>query len=79
MQQKRNICNFRKYRPISFISAIQFTKLKAMKELLSFVTIETESDVIMAAESFSYIIHFYFEMNIFETPSGIAMIFGVIV
>ena len=129
MHQKRHICYFRKYRPISFKFAIQLhnwpiadfrtcgfpcgfltssycdvtiaqlfdgpfdcdvimkksanmcdvgplaiRQLEAIKDQLSFVSIGPE-----VTERFSYIIHCNFSSNIFETPSGIAMILGVVI
>ena len=59
MHQKRHICNFRKYRPISFECAILLHNWKPWMFRID----RTGSDVIMATESFSYIIHCNFEIE----------------
>ena len=46
------------------------------KRIIKFRIDWTGRDVIMATESFSFLIQCNFEI---ETPSGIAMIFGVII
>ena len=62
MDQKRHICYFRKYRPISLKFAIQFI-IGSDERIFKFRINRTGSDVIMATQSFSYIIHCNFEIE----------------
>ena len=63
MHQKRHIFNFRKYRPISFKFAVQFYIVGHDERIIKFRIDRTGGDVIMATESFSYIIHCNFEIE----------------